>query len=201
MVTVRELKARLSLTDTTFTMGMSKAASATNRLQRNLQNAATNLVTFESTLKGVDLSGLKGLLAFGTKKLAISFSLDWKAMRDDINAFIDANGGKGRLKPFKDLQLNLDWKYLRDQINDFVDKKGAKDKRMKEFKGVEFDASLKGGSNESLEVLKAIDGKLNALNSIFNNISNINASIEPATEAIVKAIENSGGIASILGVK
>jgi hypothetical protein len=202
VVTVRELKARLSLADTTFTMGMSKAASATKRLQTNLGLAATNLVTFEAVLKNTNLGNLQQLLAIGNKKLAITFSLDWKAMRDDINAFVDAHGKRGNLHAFKDLQLSLDWKYLRDQINEFVENKGAKDKRMKEFNKVQMDAAMGGGSKETLDALKEISLKLDNLDNIKTNVYTLVSLIGPGIEDLIEATEANAPLgASIIGGK
>lgn len=200
MVTVRELKARLSLADTTFTMGMSKAASATKRLQTNLNLAATNIVTFETALKNVDLSNLKQLLATGNKKLAISFSLDWKTMRNDINDFISAHGKQGNLHAFKDLQLSLDWKYLRNQINEFVENKGAKDKRMKEFNKIQMDAVMGGGSTEILDVLKEVSAKLNTLVDIKMHTDLLRTQVPIGLEAIVDATEANAPLAQIMGM-
>jgi hypothetical protein len=199
VVTVRELKARLSLADTTFTMGMSKAASATRRLQTNLGLAATNLVTFEAVLKNTNLGNLQQLLAIGNKKLAITFSLDWKAMRNDINDFINAHGKRGNLNAFKDLQLSLDWKYLRDQINEFVENKGAKDKRMKEFNKVQMDAVLGGGATEMLDVLKEVSRKLDNLDTIKMHTDALRTQVPIGIDELIEATEANAPLAAITG--
>jgi len=202
VVTVRELKARLSLADTTFTMGMSKAASATGRLQKNLKEAASNIVFFEYVLKNMDLENFKKLMDINNKPFVIGLTMDWKAMRDDINEFIDANGGKGRLKPFKDIQLNLDWKYLRDQINDFIENKGAKDKRMKQFDKVQMDAVLGGGSAEMLDVLKEVSRKLDDLGTIKSHTDTLRTQVPIGMDDIIEATKaNAPPLAGILGGK
>lgn len=202
MVTVRELKARLSLADTTFTMGMSKAASATGRLQKNLKEASTNIVFFEYVLKNMNLENFKKLMDLNNKPFVIGLALDWKAMRDDVNEFIETHGKRGNLHAFKDLQLSLDWKYLRDQINEFVENKGAKDKRMKEFNKVQMDTVLGGGSVEMLDVLKEVSRKLDDLSSIKLHTDTLRTQVPLGIDDLIEATKaNAPPLAGILGGK